>query len=47
MAMVTGPGPTLEYKQVNTPSPGPGQMLVKVHYAAQNPTDSMTKTIST
>lgn len=40
MAMVTGPGPSLEYKQVHTPKPGKGQMLVQVQYAAQNPTNS-------
>lgn len=40
MAMVTGPGPSLEYKQVDTPKPGKGQMLVQVQYAAQNPTNS-------
>nr|XP_036580110.1 Zinc-type alcohol dehydrogenase-like protein C2E1P3.01-like protein 4 [Colletotrichum truncatum]KAF6787942.1 Zinc-type alcohol dehydrogenase-like protein C2E1P3.01-like protein 4 [Colletotrichum truncatum] len=39
MAMVTGPGPSLEYKEINTPKPGSGQMLVEVQYAAQNPTD--------
>jgi NADPH:quinone reductase-like Zn-dependent oxidoreductase len=41
MAQVTGPGPSLEYKQIDTPKPGAGQMLVEVQYAAQNPTDSM------
>lgn len=40
MAMVTGPGPSLEYKQVDTPKPGKGQLLVQVQYAAQNPTNS-------
>lgn len=40
MAMVTGPGPSLEYKQVDTPKPRKGQMLVQVQYAAQNPTNS-------
>lgn len=38
-ALVTIEGKTAEVKDIPTPTPGEGEILVKVHYAAQNPTD--------
>lgn len=39
MAMVANSTPSLEYKEINVPRPGPGQVLVEISYVAQNPTD--------
>lgn len=39
MAMVASSKPSLEYKEIDTPRPGPGQAVVQIDYVAQNPTD--------
>lgn len=39
MAMVASAKPSLEYKQIDIPEPGQGQVTVQIEYVAQNPTD--------
>lgn len=39
MAMVAGSDQKLEYQEIAIPEPGPGQILVEISHAAQNPTD--------
>ncbi len=38
-ALVTVSGKTAEVQDIDIPTPGEGEILVKVHYVAQNPTD--------
>ena len=44
-AVVTAGGGDLEVAQIDVPKPGPREILVKVHAAAQNPTDCMSSAI--
>lgn len=39
MAMVADTKPSLEYKDIDIPTPGKGQAVVQIEYTAQNPTD--------
>lgn len=43
-ALVTVEDPTASVQDIPVPSPGEGEILVKVHYVAQNPTDWKTMT---
>ena len=38
-ALVTIEGRTASVQSIPVPTPGEGEILVKVHYVAQNPTD--------
>lgn len=39
MAMEASSKPSLEYRQVDFPKPGAGQVVVQISHVAQNPTD--------
>jgi hypothetical protein len=41
MAMVATSSLSLEYQAIDVPKPGPGQILVQISHAAQNPTDGV------